>query len=110
MEGAAEDVSEDDVDGQGRYISRFNSQSLPPSPAPGGPPPIRLDRLMQHSPANFAAVLVLIGMALQLSSCSEKRDGDISFREASKGFGKELTPAQRKAAIKELQTETTSKP
>jgi len=49
-------------------------------------------------------------MGLQLSSCSEKRDGDTSFREASKGFEKELTSDQRKAAIKQLQTETNSKP
>ena len=46
---------------------------------------------MPHSLANLAAVIVLIGMALQLSSCSEKRDGDTSFIEASKGFEKELT-------------------
>ena len=64
---------------------------------------------MPHTPANFAAVIVLIGMGLQLSSCSEKKDGDTSFREASKGFQKELTPDQRKAAIKQLQTETTTK-
>ena len=65
---------------------------------------------MPHSLANLAAVIVLIGMALQLSSCSEKRDGDTSFIEASKGFEKELTSDQRKAAIKQLQTETNSKP
>lgn len=65
---------------------------------------------MPHSLANFAAVIVLIGMGLQVTSCSEKRDGDTSFREASKGFEKELTPDQRKATIKQLQTETNSKP
>ena len=65
---------------------------------------------MPHSLANLAAVIVLIGMAPQLSSCSEKRDGDTSFIKASKGFEKELTSDQRKAAIKQLQTETNSKP
>ncbi|MEZ0326040.1 MAG: hypothetical protein ACAH95_09035 [Fimbriimonas sp.] len=64
---------------------------------------------MPHTPANFAAVIVLIGMGFQLLSCSEKKDGDTNFREASKGFQKELTPDQRKAAIKQLQTETTTK-
>ena len=32
--------------------------------------------------------------------------GDTSFREAEKGFEKEMTPAQRKAAIKGLRAET----
>ena len=71
---------------------------------------MRLDRPMPHSLANFVAVIILIAMALQLSSCSEKRDGDTTFKEASKGFAKELTSDQRKAAIKQLQTETNSKP
>jgi hypothetical protein len=35
--------------------------------------------------------------------------GDTSFIRAKKGFEKELTPDQRKAAIKQLQTETASK-
>jgi hypothetical protein len=78
--------------------------------APGEAAQMRLEGSMPHSLANFAAVIVLIGMGLQLSSCSEKRDGDTSFREASKGFEKELTSDQRKAAIKQLQTETNSKP
>jgi hypothetical protein len=32
--------------------------------------------------------------------------GDTTFNEAKKGFEKEMTPAQRKAAIKDLQTQT----
>ena len=58
----------------------------------------------------LAALVFLIGASLDLSGCSEKRSGDTNFKEATKGFKNELTSAQRKAAIKELQTETTSKP
>jgi hypothetical protein len=51
------------------------------------------------------------GVGLNLSCCSKKPlPGDTSFSEANKGFQKELTPEQRKAAIKNLQTETASKP
>jgi hypothetical protein len=32
--------------------------------------------------------------------------GDTTFNEAKKGFEKEMTPAQRKAAIMDLQTQT----
>jgi hypothetical protein len=32
--------------------------------------------------------------------------GAATFSEAKKGFEKEMTPAQRKAAIKDLQTQT----
>ena len=71
---------------------------------------MRLDRLNASLPGQPCIVIVLIGMALQLSSCSEKRDGDNSFIKASKGFEKEFTSDQRKAAIKQLQTETNSKP
>ena len=41
-----------------------------------------------------------------LSGCTKKLDGNTSFNEARKGFQKELTTDQRKAAIKDLQTET----
>jgi|SoiMethySBSTD1v2_1073268.scaffolds.fasta_scaffold377538_4 hypothetical protein len=58
----------------------------------------------------LAAFVFLIGAGLDLSGCSEKHSGDTNFKEATKGFKKELTSEQRKAAIKELQTETTSKP
>jgi hypothetical protein len=54
---------------------------------------------------NSPTSLVLIaGISL---GCSEgPLAGDTSFREAKKGFEKEMTPAQRKAAIKDLQTQT----
>ena len=41
-----------------------------------------------------------------LSGCTKKLDGNTSFNEARKGFQKELTTDQRKAAIKDLQTQT----
>ena len=51
-------------------------------------------------------LLVLIIVANpELMGCSKATDGT-SFTEASKGFEKELTPDQRKAAIKQLQTGT----
>jgi hypothetical protein len=34
---------------------------------------------------------------------------DTSFRQASRGFDGELTPERRKAAIKQLQRETSAK-
>jgi hypothetical protein len=44
-------------------------------------------------------------------ACSKKPlPGDASFIQAKKGFEKELTPDQRKAAIKQLQTQTAGKP
>jgi hypothetical protein len=59
----------------------------------------------------LAIFVLLLGVGLNLSSCSKKPlPGDTSFSEANKGFQKELTPEQRKAAIKKLQTETASKP
>jgi NAD-dependent SIR2 family protein deacetylase len=63
---------------------------------------------MLHLFPKLAAIVFLIGAGI--SACSEKQSGDTTFKEATKGFKKELTPEQRKAAIKELQTETTSKP
>jgi hypothetical protein len=65
---------------------------------------------MLHLLSKLAAFVLLIGVGLNLSSCSEKRPGDTTFKKEAKGFDKELTPDQRKAAIKQLQTETTSKP
>jgi hypothetical protein len=59
----------------------------------------------------LAIFVLLLGVGLNLSCCSKKPlPGDTSFSEANKGFQKELTPEQRKAAIKNLQTETASKP
>ena len=57
--------------------------------------------------SKLAAFGFLIGAGIDLSGCSGKHHGDTTFKEATKGFKKELTPEQRKAAIKELQSETT---
>jgi hypothetical protein len=57
------------------------------------------------------ATLFLVPLAGSNLACSQKpTPGDTTFNEAKKGFEKELSPAQRKAAIKQMQTETTSKP
>ena len=53
--------------------------------------------------------VLLLGTGL-VPSCTKKLDGNTSFKEATKGFQKELTKDQRKAAIEQLQTETTSGP
>ena len=53
--------------------------------------------------------MLLLGTGL-VPSCTKKLDGNTSFKEATKGFQKELTKDQRKAAIEQLQTETTSGP
>jgi hypothetical protein len=59
----------------------------------------------------LAALLLIMANGPNLAGCSKKPlPGDTTFTEAKKGFQKELTPERRKAAIKQLQTETTSKP
>jgi len=50
--------------------------------------------------------LLLLGASTNLLGCSKKLPGDTSFTQAKKGFERELTPDQRKAAIKKLQAET----
>ena len=50
------------------------------------------------------------GLELILLNCTKKIDGNTSFKEATKGFQKELTNDQRKSAIEQLQTETAGKP
>jgi hypothetical protein len=57
----------------------------------------------------LAPLVFLIAAGPSLMGCS-KPSGDTSFTEAKKGFEKELSPQQRKAAIKQLQTETAGKP
>jgi hypothetical protein len=52
-----------------------------------------------------AASLILIG-GFNLACSKGPLAGDATFSEAKKGFEKEMTPAQRKAAIKDLQTQT----
>jgi hypothetical protein len=54
----------------------------------------------------LAPLALLIVVGPQLLGCSKKLAGDTSFTEAKKGFDKELSPDQRQAAIKQLQTET----
>jgi hypothetical protein len=55
-------------------------------------------------PIIAAASLVLIaGISL---ACSKGPLADTTFSEAKNGFENEMTPAQRKAAIKDLQTQT----
>ena len=54
--------------------------------------------------------VLLLGTGVSYPSCTKKLDGNTSFKEATKGFQKELTKDQRKAAIEQLQTETTSGP
>jgi hypothetical protein len=56
-------------------------------------------------PILAAASLVLVA-ATGLACSKGPLAGDTTFREANKGFENELTPAERKAAIKGLQTET----
>jgi hypothetical protein len=63
-----------------------------------------------RSMPRLTTFVLLLGVGLNLSSCTKKLDGNTSFNEARKGFQKELTTDQRKTAIKQLQTETAGKP
>jgi hypothetical protein len=56
-------------------------------------------------PIVAAASLVLIA-GISLACSKGPSAGDTTFTQAKKGFEKEMTPAQRKAAIKDLQTQT----
>ena len=47
----------------------------------------------------ITAFVLLLGVGLNLLSCTKKIDGNTSFKEATKGFQKELTKDQRKSAI-----------
>ena len=58
------------------------------------------------SPLSALAAFAQIIASLGLLSCSERMHGDTTFREANRGFDGELTPEQRKAAIRKLQQET----
>jgi Sec-independent protein translocase protein TatA len=53
---------------------------------------------------------LLLAVALILLSCTKKIDGNTSFKEATKGFQKELTKDQRNSAIEQLHTERAAKP
>jgi hypothetical protein len=66
---------------------------------------------MHHLVPKLAALVLILAIGLNLVACSKKPSvGDTTFARERKGFEKELTADQRKSAIKELQTETTSKP
>jgi hypothetical protein len=61
-------------------------------------------RLMLRPIAAAASLVLIAGISF---ACSKgPLAGDTTFSEAKKGFEKEMTPAQRKAAIKDLQTQT----
>jgi hypothetical protein len=50
---------------------------------------------------------LIVAVGLNLAACSQKPlHGDTDFESAGKGFDRELTVDQRKAAIKKLQAET----
>ena len=63
-----------------------------------------------RSMPRITAFVLLLAAGLNLLNCTKKIDGNTSFREATKGFQKELTKDQRKSAIEQLQTETAGKP
>ena len=50
--------------------------------------------------------LFLLGVSTNFLGCAKKLPSDTSFTQVKKGFERELTPDQRKATIKKLQTET----
>ena len=54
----------------------------------------------------LVAFLLLIGLSANLLGCSKRFAGDTSFAQANKSFDKQLSGDQRKATIKQLQTET----
>ena len=54
----------------------------------------------------LAALFVIPAAGLNLACSKTPPPGSTTFIQAKKGFQKELTPDQRKAAIKQLQTET----
>jgi len=60
-------------------------------------------RLMLRPVIAAASLVLIAGINL---ACSKPSAGDTTFKEAEKGFEKEMTPAQRKAAIKDLETQT----
>jgi hypothetical protein len=59
-----------------------------------------------RSMQRLTTFVLLLGIGLNVPSCTKKLDGNTSFTEANKGFQKELNKDQRKAAIEQLQTET----
>jgi hypothetical protein len=61
--------------------------------------------MFPSKPIPCAAFLILIA-GLNPACSRGPLGGDTTFREAEKGFEKEMTPAQQKAAIKDLQNQT----
>jgi hypothetical protein len=57
------------------------------------------------------AVFAQVAASLGLLGCSERMHGETSFKEQSRRFEGELSPEERKSAIRQLQNETSgSKP
>jgi hypothetical protein len=56
----------------------------------------------------FTIVFFMVAAGFGLLGCAKNLDGGTSFREASKGFEKELPAKQREQTIKALQAETTA--
>ena len=97
-----------------RWIDRFPaSASAGTLFLPGGASPPYIGANISaklRSMPRITTFVLLLGVGLNLLSCTKKIDGNTSFREATKGFQKELTKDQRKSAIEQLQTETAGKP
>ena len=54
----------------------------------------------------FPILIFLVAVGFVSLGCAKNFDGNTSFKEASKGFEKELPAEKRKQAIKALQAET----
>ena len=54
-------------------------------------------------------LFVLVAAGFVPLGCAKNLDGNTTFREAQKGFEKEMPAQQRKQTIKALQAETTSR-
>ena len=54
----------------------------------------------------FPTLFLLVAAGLLPLGCAKNLDGNTSFKEASKGFEKELPAEKRKQTIKALQAET----
>ena len=91
------------------FLARFPTKK---KPGLGASPPYigaNIGAKLRSMP-RITTFVLLLGVGLILLNCTKKIDGNTSFKEATKGFQKELSSDQRKAAIKQLQTETAGKP
>lgn len=64
----------------------------------------RLNNFIFFYRAQVEADSLIAGISLACSK--DPLAGETTFSEARKGFDREMTPAERKAAIKDLQTQT----